>query len=162
MTLLDNAPGASPAIDMSRFFRMFFEEAAEQLQAMESLLMPGTAYVAPGDYHALVERSGAGYRIALSSAAHVNRHRPSIEVLFGSVAAQAGSQAIGALLTGMGRDGAQGLLGMRRAGAHTIAQDEASCVVFGMPKEAIAAGAVDEVLPLERIAARIMQRVGLP
>ncbi|HUN69881.1 MAG TPA: chemotaxis response regulator protein-glutamate methylesterase [Burkholderiales bacterium] len=121
-------------------------------------VLPGHAYIAPGALHMLVAKSGANYKIALSDAPPVNRHRPSVDPLFRSVAAQAGPNAIGAMLTGMGKDGAQAMLEMRRAGAWTIAQDEASCIVFGMPKEAIALGAVDEVLPLGRIAARLVEQ----
>jgi two-component system chemotaxis response regulator CheB len=99
-----------------------------------------------------VQRSGASYMAHVTDGPLVSRHRPSVDVLFRSVAKSAGSNAVGVLMTGMGDDGAQGLLEMRNAGAHTIAQDETTCVVFGMPKEAIARGAAVEVLRLERIA----------
>jgi two-component system chemotaxis response regulator CheB len=121
-------------------------------------VLPGHAYIAPGALHMAVAKSGANYRIALSDAEPVNRHRPSVEVLFRSVAAYAGPNALGVMLTGMGRDGAQGMLEMRQAGAWTVAQDEASCVVFGMPKEAIALGAALEVLPVDRIASRLVEQ----
>jgi len=121
--------------------------------------LPGHAYVAPGDRHMRLERSGADYRIALDDGPPVNRHRPSVEVLFRSVAAVAGPNALGVMLTGMGRDGAAAMLEMKHAGAFNIAQDEASCVVFGMPREAIAAGAVDEVLPVTKIAERLQSRL---
>ncbi|MBV8210598.1 MAG: chemotaxis response regulator protein-glutamate methylesterase [Burkholderiaceae bacterium] len=121
--------------------------------------LPGHAYVAPGDRHMRLERSGADYRIALDDGPPVNRHRPSVEVLFRSVAAVAGLNALGVMLTGMGRDGATAMLEMKHAGAFNIAQDEASCVVFGMPREAIAAGAVDEVLPVTKIAERLQSRL---
>jgi two-component system chemotaxis response regulator CheB len=103
-------------------------------------------------------RSGADYVVALDAGEPVNRHRPSVEVMFRSVAAVAGAKAIGVMLTGMGRDGADAMLEMRRAGSYNIAQDEQSCVVFGMPREAIAAGAVDEVLPPAQIAERLIER----
>jgi len=120
-------------------------------------VLPGHAYVAPGHSHLLLRRSGANYMTQLSDAAHVNRHRPSVDVLFRSAAEHAGRNAVGVILTGMGKDGAQGMLAMRQAGAYNFAQDEASCVVFGMPKEAIAAGATDEVLPLREIAPGVMR-----
>jgi len=103
-----------------------------------------------------VQKSGANYLIALSDDPPVNRHRPSVEVLFKSAAHCVGANAIGVMLTGMGKDGATAMLEMKRAGAINLAQDEASCVVFGMPKEAIAVGAVDEVLPLDVIAERVL------
>ena len=106
-----------------------------------------------------LDRSGANYVIVLDEGAPVNRHRPSVEVLFRSVAQVAGRNALGVMLTGMGKDGASAMLEMRHAGAFNIAQDEASCIVFGMPKEAIAAGAVDEVLPLGHIAERLQSRL---
>jgi two-component system chemotaxis response regulator CheB len=117
--------------------------------------LPGHAYVAPGDRHLRLVRSGANYVLALDGGPPVNRHRPSVEVLFRSVAQHAGPNAVGVMLTGMGRDGASAMREMREAGAYNIAQDEASCVVFGMPKEAIAAGAVHEILPVTSIAERL-------
>ena len=122
-------------------------------------VLPGHVYIAPGDRHMRLERSGANYVIALDDSAPVNRHRPSVDVLFRSVAAQAGPNSLGVMLTGMGRDGATAMLEMKQAGAFNIAQDEATCVVFGMPKEAIATGAVDEVLPVNRIAERIQSHL---
>jgi two-component system chemotaxis response regulator CheB len=122
-------------------------------------VLPGHAYIAPGERHLLVRRSGANYVTALSDEPPVNRHRPSVEVLFKSAAQCVGGNAIGVMLTGMGKDGATAMLEMKRAGASNIAQDEASCVVFGMPKEAIAAGGVDEVLPLHAIAERVLALV---
>ena len=105
-------------------------------------------------------RSGANYVIELDASEPVNRHRPSVDVLFNSAAVAAGKNAIGVILTGMGKDGAAGMLAMRRAGAHTIAQDEASCVVFGMPREAIAIGAAEEVVSLSAMSERILTRLG--
>ena len=120
-------------------------------------ILPGHAYVAPGDRHLLVERSGARYHCRLSDGAPVNRHRPSVDVLFRSVAQAAGPNAVGVLLTGMGEDGARGLLEMREAGARTLAQDETTSVVWGMPGAAVRLGAAEEVLPLGRIAARALE-----
>ncbi len=119
-------------------------------------LLPGHAYIAPGSHHLLVAKSGANYVASLSEAEPINRHRPSVEALFNSVAKLVGGNAIGIMLTGMGKDGALAMRNMKDCGAYNIAQDEASCVVFGMPREAIAAGAVDETLPVEEIAARVM------
>ncbi len=115
-------------------------------------ILPGHAYIAPGHSHLLLRRSGANYMTELNQGPPVNRHRPSVDVLFRSAANVAGANALGIILTGMGKDGAQGMLEMRQAGCHTIAQDEASCVVFGMPKEAIAVGGACEVMPLQNIA----------
>ena len=115
-------------------------------------ILPGHAYIAPGHSHLLLRRSGANYMTELSQGPPVNRHRPSVDVLFRSAANVAGANALGIILTGMGKDGAQGMLEMRQAGSHTIAQDEASCVVFGMPREAIAVGGASEVISLQGIA----------
>ena len=119
----------------------------------------GRALIARGDRHLLVKRHGFDVVCELSDAAPVSRHRPSVDVLFRSIAEAVGPRAVGVILTGMGADGAEGLLAMKQAGASTIAQDESTSVVFGMPKEAIDRGAVDVVLPLPRIAAGILQRV---
>ena len=119
-------------------------------------LLPGHALIAPGHSHLLLKRDGAGYVSALADSAPVNRHRPSVDVLFQSAARAAGAGAVGVILTGMGRDGAAGMLEMHRTGARTFAQDEASCVVFGMPREAIALGGVDEVVALPEMAARVL------
>jgi len=117
----------------------------------------GQVLIAPGNHHMVLERIGKSYRVAIKDGPPVSRHRPSVDVLFRSAAQNAGPNALGILLTGMGDDGARGLLEMRNAGAHTIAQDEDSCIVFGMPKEAIARGAAEKVLPLDRIAGEIMR-----
>ncbi len=122
-------------------------------------VLPGHAYVAPGHSHLLLARSGANYMTALSKGPPVNRHRPSVDVLFRSVANCAGRNATGVIMTGMGKDGAAGMLEMKKAGAYNFAQDEASCVVFGMPKEAIAVGAVDETVPLSEMAHRVLGHV---
>lgn len=120
-------------------------------------ILPGHAYVAPGNQHLRVKRSGARFICRLDGGEPVNRHRPSVDVLFESVAHEIGINAIGVLLTGMGADGADGLKRLRDAGAPTIAQDEATSVVWGMPGEAVKRGGADEVLPLGRIAARVME-----
>jgi two-component system chemotaxis response regulator CheB len=122
-------------------------------------VLPGHAYIAPGHSHLLLRRSGANYMTQLSQAAPVNRHRPSVDVLFHSAAECAGGNAVGVIFTGMGKDGAQGMRQMHDAGAYTFAQDEQTCVVFGMPREAIAAGGVDEVLPLGDIARKVLARL---
>jgi two-component system chemotaxis response regulator CheB len=120
---------------------------------------PGHAYLAPGHSHLLVKRVGGHYVTELSKADPVNRHRPSVDVLFRSVAEQVGSNAIGIILTGMGKDGALGMLEMRKAGAWNIGQDEASCVVYGMPREAANNGAVEEVAALPDISSRVMAKL---
>jgi len=125
-------------------------------------ILPGTAYLAPGHSHLSVRRSGGAYYTELAQTDPVNRHRPSVDVLFHSVATVAAQHAVGVILTGMGKDGALGMLAMRGAGAWTIAQDQASCVVYGMPREAVAAGAVDESLPLTAIAGRVLTRLLAP
>ncbi|AXE93922.1 two-component system chemotaxis response regulator CheB [Paraburkholderia terricola] len=124
-------------------------------------VLPGHAYIAPGHAHLLLARSGANYIAHLSDEPPVNRHRPSVDVLFRSAAQHAGKNAVGVILTGMGRDGAAGLLDMRKAGAYTLAQDEASCIVFGMPREAIALGAADEIASLPEMSRRVMARLSL-
>ncbi|WP_354687655.1 chemotaxis response regulator protein-glutamate methylesterase [Cupriavidus necator] len=122
-------------------------------------VLPGHAYIAPGDSHMRLARSGANYVAHLSQEAPVNRHRPSVDVLFDSAAEHGGKNVIGVILTGMGKDGARGMLRMREAGAYNLAQDEHTCIVFGMPKEAIAAGGVHEVVPLPAMTQRVMARL---
>jgi two-component system, chemotaxis family, protein-glutamate methylesterase/glutaminase len=122
-------------------------------------IQPGHAYLAPGHSHLRVRKSGMGWVTELAQSEPVNRHRPSVDVLFHSVAQEAGKNAIGVILTGMGRDGAQGLLAMRQAGAWNIGQDQESCVVYGMPREAAQVGAVDEVASLAGVAARVLARL---
>ncbi|MCC6850917.1 MAG: chemotaxis response regulator protein-glutamate methylesterase [Rubrivivax sp.] len=122
-------------------------------------ILPGHAYIAPGGRHLAVERSGANYIARVFDGEPVNRHKPSVEVLFESAARIVGRNAIGVMLTGMGADGAAAMRKMRDAGSWNICQDEASCVVFGMPREAIAHGAADEVLPLAQIAPRLLERL---
>ncbi|MBI4741961.1 MAG: chemotaxis response regulator protein-glutamate methylesterase [Betaproteobacteria bacterium] len=123
-------------------------------------LESGTVYVAPGHSHMVVRRSAAGYVTELQKTPPVNRHRPSVDVLFDSAAELIGRYAVGVILTGMGKDGAQGLLRMRQAGARTFGQDEASCVVYGMPREAALAGAVEEVVPLDAMSRRVLSALG--
>ena len=121
-------------------------------------LSPGRALVAPGNLHMLLRKCPDGFRVQVKDGPQVCYQRPSVDVMFASVAEAAGAHATGVILTGMGSDGANGLLRMKRAGAHTIAQDEATCVVFGMPKEAIRLGAADRVLPLFSIPEAILNQ----
>ena len=139
---------------LDQLCRLQVEEARDRLP-----VTPGKVLIAPGGRQMKVCRAGSSYQILVEDTPAVNRHRPSVDVLFDSVAACAGADSIGVILTGMGDDGARGLAALRHAGAHTIAQDEASCVVFGMPREAIRRGAAREVLPLAKIAAAINNRL---
>jgi two-component system, chemotaxis family, protein-glutamate methylesterase/glutaminase len=136
---------------MNRTCPMIVYEAQDGQQ-----ILPGHAYIAPGDRHLMIVRSGARWVCKLDDGSPVNRHKPSVDVLFRSVSQEAGYNAIGVLLTGMGKDGALGLKEMRDAGSPTIAQDEATSVVWGMPGEAVNIGAAADVLPLQKIAARVM------
>jgi len=122
-------------------------------------VLPGHAYIAPGGLHLSVERSGANYIARVQDGEPVNRHKPSVEVLFKSAARIVGQNALGIMLTGMGADGAKAMKEMRDAGSYNFVQDEASCVVFGMPREAINAGAAHEVLPLGQISAKLIERL---
>jgi two-component system, chemotaxis family, protein-glutamate methylesterase/glutaminase len=150
-----------PKAFSAAFARRLNDNSALRVQEAEDgqQVLPGHAYVAPGDRHLKIERSGARYLCRLDHGPAVNHLRPSVDVLFESVAEAAGARCIGVLLTGMGRDGAQGLLQMRNGGSQTIAQDEASSVVWGMPGEAVALGAAQLVLPLSAIAARLVALV---
>ncbi len=125
-------------------------------------ILPGHAYIAPGGRHLALKRSGRAYAVSVTDDAPVNRHRPSVDVLFGCAARVAGADALGVLLTGMGKDGARGLLQMREAGAWTMAQDEATSVVFGMPREAILLGAACQVLPIGAMAPALFERLAKP
>jgi two-component system chemotaxis response regulator CheB len=161
-----NSPGILIAQHMPENFTKSFAERMNKLckitvkeAELNERILPGHAYIAPGNMHLLIKRNGTRYVVGLDQGALVNRHRPSVDVLFRSAANIAGPNALGIILTGMGKDGAQGLLEMNQAGAYTIAQNEASCVVFGMPKEAIALGGVNEVLPLQDIARRTVEYV---
>jgi two-component system, chemotaxis family, protein-glutamate methylesterase/glutaminase len=120
-------------------------------------VLPGRALVAPGGSHMAIERDGAQYRARITDGPRVNRHRPSVDVLFESVARHVGGNAMGVILTGMGDDGARGLLQMRQAGARTLGQDEASCVVYGMPQAAKELGAVEAEVGLTSVAAAIQR-----
>jgi len=119
-------------------------------------VLPGHAYIAPGDQHLLLAKSGANYITKLSNAEPVNRHKPSVDVLFDSAAMHAGRNAVGVILTGMGKDGALGMRNMKNAGAYNFSQDEASCVVFGMPKEAIAQGGVHEIASIQQLPSMVL------
>lgn len=162
VTLPRVCPGIVIVQHMPEKFTASFAERLNQLSHIEvreaknnDRVMPGLALIAPGGKHMSLKRSGAFYHVEVVDGPLINRHRPSVDVLFRSVAKFAGRNAIGIIMTGMGDDGARGLLEMRNAGARTVAQDEASCVVFGMPKEAIQLGAAKEVLPLNRMASVI-------
>ena len=149
----------------------FTAEFANRLNSLSEIIVkeaqnndrviPGQALIAPGGKHMLLRRAGAQYFVEVMDGPLVNRHRPSVDVLFRSVARCAGSNALGVIMTGMGDDGAAGLLEMRNAGAQTVAQDEESCVVFGMPKEAIKRGAVQKVVPLGDIGREILLQLRL-
>ncbi|HOJ69059.1 MAG TPA: chemotaxis protein CheB, partial [Candidatus Hydrogenedentes bacterium] len=159
-----DAPGIVIVQHMPEHFTRSFADRLNQLCAIEvkeaandDTVMPGRALIAPGNYHMLLRRSGARYYVEVKSGPLVSRHRPSVDVLFKSTAQTAGRNAVGVILTGMGRDGAEGMKLMHDTGAKTIAQDEASCVVFGMPKEAIALGGVDFVLPLDQIPQKMLR-----
>jgi two-component system chemotaxis response regulator CheB len=158
-----NAPGTVMVQHMPEGFTSSFASRLNQLCAMEvreardgDAVTPGLALLAPGNRHMVLERSGARYQVRIKDGPPVHYQRPAVDVLFQSVARCAGKNATGVLLTGMGADGAKGLLLMRESGAHTVAQDEKSCVVFGMPGEAIRLGAAVEVLPLPRIAQAVL------
>jgi two-component system, chemotaxis family, protein-glutamate methylesterase/glutaminase len=168
MALPLDAPGFVVVQHMPEVFTANFAERLNQLCAVDvreardgDRVRPGLVLIAPGNRHTLIGRNGAQYVVRVVDGPLVARHRPSVDVLFRSVAQAAGANAVGVIMTGMGDDGADGLLEMRKAGAATIAQDEQTCVVFGMPKAAIDRGAVDEVLPLQRIAHAILARTGL-
>ena len=161
------APGVLVAQHMPEGFTRSFAArldalcriAVKEAQHGEPIL-PGHAYIAPGHSHLLLARGGGRYTARLSQTARVNRHRPSVDVLFNSAARAGGANIVAVILTGMGKDGAAGLLELHRAGAYTYAQAEESCVVFGMPKEAIALGGVEEVLRVEDIVPALLARLG--
>ena len=165
--VLEALPPDAPAVVISQhipaaFSRPFAERMnrCSQMSVCEAsdgqYILPGHVYIAPGDQHLLVERDGARYRCRLSSGPHVNRHRPSVDVMFRSVAQNVGPNAVGVILTGMGDDGARGLKEMMEAGAPTIAQDEATSVVWGMPGAAVKLGSAQHVLPLHRVAHEVL------
>ena len=159
-----DAPGTVAVIHMPEGFTKSFAERLDRhcrVRVKEAedgdRILPGHVLLGAGNHHLAVQRSGATYSVRVYSAPPVSRHRPSVDVLFQSAAQALGRNGVGVILTGMGHDGAQGMYEMHQQGAFTIAQDQASCVVFGMPKEAIAKGGVDEVLPLKRIAAAALE-----
>lgn len=158
-----NSPGIMIVQHMPANFTTSFAERLDSLCKIRvkeaedgDSVVPGTALLAPGNFHMVMRRSGARYYVNIKSGPLVCYQRPAVDVLFNSVAAYGGANAVGVILTGMGKDGAQGMLKMKQAGAQTIAQDEKTCVVFGMPKEAIDAGGVDKIAPLQDIPSDIM------
>jgi two-component system chemotaxis response regulator CheB len=166
--VLVNLPPDSPAVMITQHMPPGFTRSyAARLNGLARIrvaeasdgerVLPGHAYIAPGGLHLSVERSGANYIARVQDGEPVNRHKPSVEVLFNSAARVVGRNALGVMLTGMGADGAKAMRTMRDAGSWNLAQDEASCVVFGMPREAIAHGATHEVLPLGKIAPRLIE-----
>jgi two-component system chemotaxis response regulator CheB len=166
--ILEQLPKDSPAILITQHMPAGFTKSfADRLNQVCNItvkeaehgerVLPGHAYIAPGDKHLLLGRSGANYICQLSDSEPVNRHRPSVEVLFKSGQEVSPRNIVGIMLTGMGKDGAQAMADMKKAGSYNICQDEASSVVFGMPREAIALGAADEVLPLNQIAKRLLE-----
>jgi two-component system chemotaxis response regulator CheB len=166
--VLEALPVDSPGIVIVQHMPEKFTEAfARRLNGLCAIevkeasegdtVMRGRALIAPGNHHMLLQRSGARYYVSIKDGPLVSRHRPSVDVLFRSAAKYAGANAVGIIMTGMGDDGAHGLAEMKQAGAHTVAQDEATSVVFGMPKEAIARGAVNKVMPLGLLASEIIR-----
>ena len=165
-TLPRNSPGIAIVQHMPESFTKAFADRLNQICEIDvaeavdgDSVIPGRALIAPGNSHMLLNRSGAKYFVRVKHGPLVNRHRPSVNVLFESVAKYAGANAVAIILTGMGNDGAKGILQMKNNGAYTIAQDEASCVVFGMPKEAIKAGGIDIVKPLDKIPAEMLSHL---
>ena len=169
-TVLTRMPPNSPGILVVQHMPAAFTTAfAERLNGLCQITVkearnsdsvnPGTALIAPGNYHMILRRSGAMYYVEVKDGPMVHHQRPSVDVLFKSTAKSAGPNSIGVILTGMGSDGAEGLLEMKQGGAKTIAQDERSCIVFGMPKEAIELGAADKVVPLDQVAEKIVRMV---
>ena len=171
--VLVKIPAHSPAIlitqHMPQTFTRSFAHRLDTLCAItvnEAVagmrVLPGNAYIAPGQAHLMLARDNRGYFCELSAGPPVNRHRPSVDVLFRSGANCAGKSALGIILTGMGKDGARGMLELHQAGAFTLAQDEASCVVYGMPKEAVAMGGVSEIVALKDIVKRLLSQLHHP
>jgi two-component system chemotaxis response regulator CheB len=163
MRMPSDCPGILIAQHMPEGFTTSFARRLDALckisvreAAGDERVLPGHAYIAPGHSHLMLARSGANYVTRIDQADPVNRHRPSVDVLFRSAAVAAGKNAVGVILTGMGKDGALGMLEMKNAGAYNFAQDEASCVVFGMPREAIAIGATHEVGPLTELPGKVL------
>ncbi|MDR3463459.1 MAG: chemotaxis response regulator protein-glutamate methylesterase [Beijerinckiaceae bacterium] len=169
MELPLNCPGIVVVQHMPEVFTAAFARRLNQLCQIDvkeaedgDSVLPGRALIAPGNHHMLLQRSGARYTVAIKDGPLVSRHRPSVDVLFRSAALHSGANAVGIIMTGMGDDGAKGLLEMKRAGARTFAQNEETCVVFGMPKEAIALGGVGSIVPLSAIPASIMSARAKP
>jgi two-component system chemotaxis response regulator CheB len=163
MQMPSDCPGILIAQHMPEGFTRSFAKRLDSLCRISvreaegnERVLPGHAYIAPGHSHLMLTRSGANYMTRLDQGEPVNRHRPSVDVLFRSAAQSAGKNAVGVILTGMGKDGAAGMLEMRNAGAYNFAQDEASCVVFGMPREAIAVGAAHEVGALQALPGMVL------
>jgi two-component system chemotaxis response regulator CheB len=167
MILTDLPPLSPPIAIVQHMPERFTAQFAQRLNSLSQIevkeavngeeIRPGLAVIAPGNRHMQVRMSGARFYAEIKDGPPVNHHRPSVDVLFRSVAERVGPNAVGIIMTGMGDDGARGLLDMKKAGAFTLAQDESSCVVFGMPKEAIALGAADRVVSLASIAAEIVR-----
>ena len=168
--LLVQLPAAVPGIVMTQHMPPGFTRTyAERLNRLTRLhvveakggerILPGHAFLAPGGFHMLVERSGADYILKLSEGEPVHRHRPAVDVMMQSAALAGGKNVLGILLTGMGKDGAKGMLDIRNSGGYTFAQDEASCVVYGMPKEAVLCGAVDETVELDKMGAALLEKI---
>jgi len=168
--LLMQLPAAVPGIVMTQHMPAGFTRTyAARLNKVTRLhvveaqggerILPGHAFLAPGGHHIVVVRSGADYVVKLSDAEPVHRHRPAVDVMMESVALAGGKNVLGVLLTGMGKDGAKGMLDIRNHGGYTFAQDEASCVVYGMPKEAVAIGGVDQTLALDKMGAALVEKI---
>lgn len=168
--LLVQLPAAVPGIVMTQHMPAGFTRTyAERLNKLTRLhvveakggerILPGHAFLAPGGFHLLVVRSGADYLLKLSESEPVHRHRPAVDVMMESVALAGGKNVVGILLTGMGKDGAKGMLDIRNHGGYTFAQDEASCVVYGMPKEAVLCGAVDQTVELDKMGSALLDKI---
>jgi len=158
-----NSPGTVIVQHMPEHFTTSFAQRLDEICQVEvreasdnDRIVPGKALIAPGNRHLVLNRRGGTYFVNIKDGPRVHYQRPSVDVLFHSVAKSAGRNAVGVILTGMGADGAKGMLAMKTSGARTLAQDEASCIVFGMPREAIRLGAADQILPLSKIAAGII------
>ncbi|MGC8739724.1 MAG: protein-glutamate methylesterase/protein-glutamine glutaminase [Candidatus Hydrogenedens sp.] len=159
-----NSPGIAIVQHMPEHFTRSFADRLNDLCDIEvkeasngDSVIPGRALIAPGNYHMLLKRSGANYYVEVKSGPLVSRHRPSVDVLFKSASQYGGKNVVGVIMTGMGKDGAEGMKLLHEQGAKTIAQDESTCIVFGMPKEAIALNAVDYVVPLDKIPQKILE-----
>jgi two-component system chemotaxis response regulator CheB len=169
MHLPANTPGIVITQHIPPVFSRAFANRLNEICPMEvkeasdgDAVVPGRALIAPGNFHMLLRKGPDGYRVQVKDGPQVCYQRPSVDVMFSSVADVAGASTVAAILTGMGADGAQGMLKLKRAGAKTIAQDEASCVVFGMPREAIRLGAADRVVSLSHVAGTILKELHAP